>query len=207
VLPTYRINEIFYSLQGEGCYAGTPAVFIRFSGCDLKCSFCDTDHSLKETLTAQEIVSRISQELQKKGVIRTNHILIVLTGGEPTIQKDLLFLIERLYHYSPLAIAMETNGGHPEILKEIKEKFPEFWITISPKPQQEHSIDFFKGLAEANEIKVVFDGVINPEDFYDSDIPCFIQPCSQNYEPAVDYVLKHPWWILSTQIQKILDIR
>ncbi|MBO8477106.1 MAG: 7-carboxy-7-deazaguanine synthase QueE, partial [Bacteroidetes bacterium] len=45
-MKTYRINEIFYSLQGEGYFTGTPSVFIRFSGCNLKCPFCDTDHSL-----------------------------------------------------------------------------------------------------------------------------------------------------------------
>ncbi len=52
---TYRINEIFYSLQGEGYYTGTPAVFLRFSGCNRKCSFCDTDHSGGSSMTADEI--------------------------------------------------------------------------------------------------------------------------------------------------------
>lgn len=54
-----KINEIFYSLQGEGFHTGTPAVFIRFSGCNLKCSFCDTQHEEFHTMTDDEIVREV----------------------------------------------------------------------------------------------------------------------------------------------------
>ena len=72
-----KINEIFYSLQGEGHYTGTPAVFIRFAGCNLKCSFCDTDFTSFTEMIEDDIVREIGQ-------YPTNHI--VITGGEPTLQ-------------------------------------------------------------------------------------------------------------------------
>lgn len=75
----YRINEIFYSLQGEGYFTGTAAVFLRMSGCNRTCSFCDTDHSSYRLLTAEEIVSEVS-------AFATRHI--VITGGEPLLQLD-----------------------------------------------------------------------------------------------------------------------
>ena len=56
---TYKVNEIFYSLQGEGYYTGTPAVFLRFSGCNRSCGFCDTDHHGGTLMTADEIVASV----------------------------------------------------------------------------------------------------------------------------------------------------
>lgn len=72
-----KINEIFYSLQGEGRYAGTPAVFVRFSGCNLRCGFCDTSHDSGVDMTCEEIVDHIERYPAKR---------VILTGGEPTLQ-------------------------------------------------------------------------------------------------------------------------
>ncbi|WDU83038.1 7-carboxy-7-deazaguanine synthase QueE [Caloramator sp. Dgby_cultured_2] len=69
----YRVNEIFHSVQGEGSYLGCPATFVRLSGCNLNCPWCDTDHSEKEFLTAKEIADRVEYEK------------VIITGGEPTI--------------------------------------------------------------------------------------------------------------------------
>ena len=57
----YRINEIFHSLQGEGFHTGTPAVFVRFSGCNLRCAFCDTQHQTGEMMSLQEIVDVVNK--------------------------------------------------------------------------------------------------------------------------------------------------
>ena len=76
-----RINEIFYSLQGEGRHTGTPAVFVRFAGCNLKCSFCDTDHSRYVEMTEEEIVKEVRQFPAR---------FVVITGGEPTANLPLL---------------------------------------------------------------------------------------------------------------------
>ena len=94
-----KINEIFYSLQGEGFHAGTPAVFVRFSGCNLKCDFCDTRHEEGKSMTDEEIVEE---------VLRYPSRMVILTGGEPGLWVDDA-LIEAL-HKAGKYICIETNG-------------------------------------------------------------------------------------------------
>ena len=74
-----KINEIFYSLQGEGFHTGTPAVFVRFSGCNLRCSFCDTLHEEGVMMTDEEIVEKVSSFPAR---------MVILTGGEPSLWID-----------------------------------------------------------------------------------------------------------------------
>lgn len=76
----YRINEIFYSLQGEGRNTGRATVFVRFSGCNLRCPFCDTDFKEYTEMTADEILETI-RPWKRCG-------FVVLTGGEPSLQTD-----------------------------------------------------------------------------------------------------------------------
>ena len=99
---TYRINDIFYSLQGEGRHTGRAAVFIRFSGCNLRCPFCDTDFDSSRLMTADEIIDAIAPWMHCG--------FVVLTGGEPSLQVD-TELVDKL-HEAGLFIAMETNGTH-----------------------------------------------------------------------------------------------
>ena len=97
----YRINEIFYSLQGEGYWTGTPAVFLRFSGCNLKCPFCDTDFAAAAAMTEDELISALkdaSSECKR----------VIVTGGEPALQLDEA-LVQRL-HKEGYTIHIETNG-------------------------------------------------------------------------------------------------
>ena len=81
-----KINEIFYSLQGEGYHTGTPAVFIRFSGCNLKCPFCDTQHEDGILMSDEDIVTEVS---------KYTAATVILTGGEPSlwIEEVLIFPI------------------------------------------------------------------------------------------------------------------
>ena len=111
-----KINEIFYSLQGEGHHTGYPSVFVRFSGCNMKCSFCDTDHSDGIPMTDDEIVRAVN--LYKAD-------WIVLTGGEPAlwIDSDFVRLLKRA---TGKKVAIETNGSIP-LPEEID------WVTVSPK--------------------------------------------------------------------------
>ena len=111
----YIVNEIFYSLQGEGYYTGTPAVFLRFAGCNRNCSFCDTDHNHGRAMTAAEIADTCAE-------YPTRHL--VATGGEPLLQldSDLLRLLKAKGFY----VQIETNGSLPAP--------PEVdWVTCSPK--------------------------------------------------------------------------
>lgn len=195
-----RINEIFYSLQGEGRWAGTPAIFIRFSGCNLKCDFCDTNHLLYKEYSTEEILREIKD-------YAPNHI--VLTGGEPTLQitpKFLTALKERGYY-----IHLETNGTK-ELSQSLYTKLD--WITCSPK------FDKIPAMARFEELKVVFDkDHIEPLKEYEQiRYPLesfYLQPCDrkdeqwnqENIIACVEYIKQHPIWKLSLQTQKILNIR
>ena len=93
-----RVNEIFYSLQGEGFYVGVPSVFIRLSGCNLQCSFCDTTHQSFTDMSEREIADVVAQ-------YPAQHV--VITGGEPSLQLSAL-LIE-LLHKLDKEVAVETR--------------------------------------------------------------------------------------------------
>jgi len=189
----YNISEIFYSIQGEGFHSGTAAWFIRLAGCNLHCDWCDTNHDIKMKLDENEIVQQI----------KNPPLFVVITGGEPTIQ-DLIPLCTKLKE-KKFYIALETNGTNYLALSSLRKLNIIDWITISPKNDNIKETSVFM----ANEIKVVYDGKINP-----NKIPMikykqhkYIQPCSENYDPAVKYVLENPEWKLSVQIQKILNIK
>lgn len=207
----YPIAEIFYSLQGEGRWAGTPAVFVRLSGCNLDCAWCDTDHTVKQMMSTGGIATAICAELAKKNYF--NHvspIQLVITGGEPTIH-NLGELCSRLKDYGFEKIAVETNGTKPSHLQYLREKKVLDWITFSPKPSHMYDIPQLELLSRiADEVKVVLDGEIDPENFkFERPLKrgqLYIQACSENYGPAVEYVLTHPQWKLSVQTQKVIGV-
>lgn len=198
----FRINEIFYSVQGEGFHAGTPAVFIRFSGCNLACFFCDTRHQSGEFMTADEIVEAIRKEANGR-----KFPLIVLTGGEPSLYVDSEFTA-RLRREFDAEIAMESNGTRKVVGVDF--------LTVSPK------FPFVGSLArlaveECSEIKLVYDGKINPEEVISGVRAAhyFLQPMDTGDEKknreiatlAVEYCLNNPRWRLSLQMHKILGAR
>lgn len=190
---TYKINEIFYSLQGEGFYTGTPSVFVRFSGCNLSCPFCDTDHNQGVMMTADEIAAAVN-------AYPTSHV--VLTGGEPSLFVDDELTAALQGHF----IAMETNGTHP-VAAGVD------WITMSPKS------DFVDGaepvLTECDELKLVYTG--QNLDRYASFAARhhFLQPCDYGdagknrllLKECIQACLDNPVWRLSLQTHKYLDIR
>lgn len=180
----YRINEIFYSLQGEGFYTGTPAVFLRFSGCNRRCSFCDTDFTAFREMTAAEIVAEMSAFPGRHAVV---------TGGEPLLQLD--DLLVRALRAAGFYIQVETNGSMP-VPTGVD------WVTCSPKdaPWQVGRIDELKVVYQGQDVETVAD--LLPARHL------FLQPCSGlNTPEVVDYILAHPRWRLSLQTHKLLDIR
>jgi len=199
----YPINEIFRSIQGEGFYTGRVAVFIRFAGCNKSCSFCDTDHTTKLNLTPSEIIEHMTDAGWKEDD------LIVLTGGEPTIHNLKPVCQKLIDTFAGVEIAIETNGTNPKTLQRLKTAQLLDWITISPKHIKDASAIW---RSVADEIKVVLDPHNPParyipfiDNLFDEHC-CFIQPCSQDYAPALKYVLEHPQWRLSVQTQKIIDV-
>lgn len=199
----YQIKEIFTSIQGEGLCSGIPATFIRFAGCNLHCSFCDTDHSNPMEMGEEEIIKHI----EEVGLFN----ILVLTGGEPTMQRldDLLMAIRKKFGNN-LPIAIETNGTDPQRLLWWKHKGFINFITVSPKIPEEAT---FESLAIANEVKVVLADGVDPE-VYAPYMPqvfarqsAFIQPCSENFEPAICFVTEHRKWRLGVQVQKVIKVR
>ena len=196
---SYRINEIFYSLQGEGRHTGRAAVFIRFSGCNLRCPFCDTDFSQHTEMTLDELLAVI-RRWRDCG-------FVVLTGGEPSLQVDDA-LVDAL-HGEGYYVAMETNGTH-DVPPTID------WVTVSPKSC---FVDRAPAIViqKIDEVKVVFDGENNPQEFsklghepYLCLQPCDTGDAQRNREvtrQCVEYILQHPEWHLSLQTHKWLDIK
>ena len=189
----YRVNEMFYSIQGEGSFAGTPAVFVRFSGCNLACPWCDTDHSHAVEMT------RDGLETAVRGLLADHDgAIIVLTGGEPALQ---LHDDEPLFQGFASRICIETNGTLP---------VPGWvdWVTVSPKNELSPIVP------RADELKFVFEPEHIPYYLSMQDAGCakYIQPLARkdgtsNLPEALDFVLAHPCFKLSVQLHKIIGVR
>ena len=191
----YRVNEIFLSLQGEGYWTGTPMVFLRLSGCNLACPFCDTDFSSFTEMTADEIVAevhRLAGECHR----------VCITGGEPLLQLDEELISE--LHAEGFSIHLETNGT-------LADPGDIDWITVSPKGDDIR-------LSVADEIKLVFERA--DEEYIEpfAGFPChhlFLQPCDTGdpeknaviVQECISYIKSHPWWRLSLQTHKLIGIR
>jgi 7-carboxy-7-deazaguanine synthase len=193
---SYAVKEIFKTLQGEGAQAGRPAVFCRFAGCNLACSFCDTDFTGGESHGS---APALADAIEKAWQGTPDHRFVVLTGGEPLLQVDAP-LIDEL-HMRGFEIAIETNGmfDAPAGID---------WLCVSPK-----SRDGLK-LRHGDELKLVYPQVeAPPEAFAHLGFRRFsLQPMdgpalADNTARAVAYCLAHPQWQLSLQTHKYLGIR
>jgi len=196
----YKICEIFYSIQGEGILQGLPMVFIRFSGCNLRCNFCDTKIAWEdgEMTEAEEIVEEIKKYSCKR---------VCLTGGEPYLQNLSSFvelLKERKYW-----VTAETNGT-------LWQKLPLDWLTVSPKKE---SLKRYPGGYDerfkntASEFKYVITEEKDFE-FVDKEIkkPVILQPVDNNLKIANKIVefLKESQrenWYLRLQLHKTIKIK
>ncbi|MDD2244116.1 MAG: 7-carboxy-7-deazaguanine synthase QueE [Dysgonamonadaceae bacterium] len=190
-----KVNEIFYSLQGEGGRVGEASIFIRLSGCNLNCEFCDTNFVEGEMMSLDEILNAIKYY---------NSHWIIWTGGEPTLQlseKVVSFFKQKGYNQ-----AIESNGTHP-IPQGIDYK------VCSPK-------DNYPAICalnpEVDEIRLVIaKGDIIPDissfpkakKYYLSPIFDEIIPVQENILYCVEQVKLHPEWALSIQLHKFIGIQ
>ena len=189
--PTYPIIEIFDSVQGEGLNIGRPATFIRFSGCNLRCPWCDTKYAWEEgkVLHIPEIITKI------------NYSFVVLTGGEPTLY-DLSPLIQAIRDNRPSYISIETNGTNA-VSQGID------WVVCSPKPGAEYAIK-----CKPNELKYVVDStfsISSISEIYREKIPIWLQPNSENLDKNIaicfDLVMNHDFLRLGVQLHKIYNVK
>ena len=186
----YRVNEIFYSLQGEGLYTGTPMVFVRLAGCNRRCTFCDTEFETFTEMSADEIVA----EADKYAIKR-----VVVTGGEPLLQLD--DNLVNVLHKHGYSIHLETNGtlSVPDGVDHVVCSPKDENIAIQPE--------------KVDEVKIVYTG--QPVEYLNRlrDYFCFtelfyLQPCSgKNINETVHTVLSMKGWRLSLQTHLLIGIK
>jgi len=216
----YSVKEIFYTLQGEGANAGTPAVFLRFAGCNLwsgrekdragaVCRFCDTEFvgtdgtgggKFRTAAALAEAVSGKWPKLAKapRSFSKSVSKFVVCTGGEPLLQLDAPLL--GALHDRGFRVAIETNGtlAAPRGVD---------WTCVSPKAGAPLA------LGRGDELKLVYPQKgVEPERYTGLDFDhFFLQPMDgprreENTRLAAAYCLRHPRWRLSLQMHKLIGI-
>lgn len=189
-----QIAEIFYSIQGEGTWTGTPAVFVRLAGCNLSCDFCDTDYSLKSIASVEDVVRMVREA-------GGSCPMVILTGGEPLAQAQTLELIEAL-RSDGLRVHIESNGTIYTALPD------DVWLCVSPKERVDPRM-----AARANEAKLIVDERVPEEHvtLFEHLGSILLQPEGnkhRNIEIAFAYVQAHPdRFRLSLQTHKLIGVR
>lgn len=194
------VSEMFSSIQGEGNFLGVPATFIRFVGCNLKCSFCDTKKTWEgkpqsTDMSIEEIVTR---------TISFNNGLVVITGGEPCLQVHLQELIDQL-RLRNFLVTIETNGTQPTPQTD--------WVTCSPKEDAQYTIN---SLCRPNELKYV----VTPEFDVDQAIPegirelyggkIWLQPegsqMQEMWKKCYELAKRDPRLRVGVQLHKLMEV-
>lgn len=192
-----RVNEIFYSIQGEGARAGCPSIFIRLSGCDLTCGFCDTEFESGREMTLNELYADLQQHPCND---------IVWTGGEPALQlteEIIQWFSDRAYYQ-----CIETNGNNrvPSNLN---------FVSISPKVA-EHVLaknfkDEYTGVRELRYVRHSGQKAL-PQPQIKSDYK-FLSPMfngdqidQKNVQHCMNLIMEDSSWRLSIQLHKILKV-
>ncbi|MFT6213172.1 MAG: 7-carboxy-7-deazaguanine synthase (Cx14CxxC type) [Alphaproteobacteria bacterium] len=207
----YAVKEIFMTLQGEGAQAGRPAVFLRFTGCNLwnglekdrefaVCQFCDTDFVGTDGINGGKFknASELADAVVQQWSGDTDYRYVVITGGEPLLQLDTA-LIDAL-HALHFTIAIETNGT-------IKPPDNVDWICMSPKAGSD--INVFAG----HELKFIYpQDNFSPEIFENLKFDHFYIQAkdgidyAENLKQSITFCHKNPKWHLSVQTHKLINI-
>jgi organic radical activating enzyme len=188
-----QLAEIFYSIQGEGAFSGTPAVFVRLAGCNLACDFCDTDYSLKFFASIDETVKRVQE-------LGGDCPMVILTGGEPLAQRETLLLIDAL-RTAGKRVHIESNGTmYADLPQDV-------WLCVSPKERVDPRM-----AQRANEVKLIVNGRVPEEHLplFAGKSPVLLQPegnKSANVEIALGYAKAHPQrFRISLQTHKLIGV-
>jgi len=211
----YAVKEIFYSLQGEGAHAGRPAIFCRFTGCNLwsgqekhradaVCQFCDTDFVGTDGdggggFTNAVALAKAVVSYWPESITDVIHPYVICTGGEPLLQLD-KDLIEA-FHNEGVELAIETNGTLP-----VPEGVD--WVCVSPKSGSTVVVE------KGDEIKLVYPQEGHqPSDFVHLNFehfflqPMFDEDENDHVKETIEYCLTHPRWSLSLQSHKLLGLQ
>jgi organic radical activating enzyme len=188
-----QLAEIFYSIQGEGTWTGTPAVFVRLAGCNLACDFCDTDYSLKQFAAVDEVVDMVR-------AAGGNCPTVILTGGEPFAQAETTALIEALRR-DGRRVHVESNGTIYTSLPD------DVWLCVSPKERVDQRM-----AERADEVKLIVDERVPEEHLaaFADKRSILLQPEGNkpaNVRLALEYAKAHPErFRLSLQTHKFIGV-
>lgn len=190
-MQALKVNEIFYSLQGEGARAGEPSIFIRLAKCNLTCIYCDTEFESYKELSLEEI----KNELKKY-----NSKWIIWTGGEPSLQ----LTQDIIDYFKDWKQAIETNGSN-------KLNFKLDWICVSPKVA-EHVLK--RNFEYVNELKYIISKdknipkpSIKADHYYLSPMSNGDKIIKENLQHCIELCLKNPEWKLTLQNHKLWDVK
>jgi 7-carboxy-7-deazaguanine synthase len=212
-----KLNDFFYTVQGEGKNAGRAAWFIRMPHCNLGCPWCDTSYNSFEEHTESQILGQIE---------KTKCRFVVITGGEPSMNKEVPRLVELLKNRK-IEIAMESNGQFvaPEKVDHLTIS-PKRWSTKNPNAKQPRPPFWFDHNNRPSEIKIVVDDpevLIYASQIY-NDWEKFLYRFKEDSKPLfylspewnqrdkmipliVQYVKENPQWKINLQTHKILDVK
>jgi 7-carboxy-7-deazaguanine synthase len=196
-----KINEIFYSIQGEGKWTGFPNIFIRTTGCNLRCSYCDTKYAYKQG--KEKTIQEITKEIKKYYCTK-----ICITGGEPLIQKDTIELIKHLLNLK-YSVIIETNGSLKiDSLKDKKKLFISLDIkTPSSKMHKKMFLQNINILTKKDQIKFI---IKNKKDYE------YARIIIQKFKPKCDVFFQPVWktnseklaeWILEDNLKAKLGLQ
>ncbi len=211
-MPNYKVKEIYFTIQGEGFHTGRPAVFCRFTGCNLWngkeedrasaiCDFCDTDFVDMNGIHGGKYLSgSLANKVKSLWPNATSGApYVVCTGGEPLLQLDAQ-LVEA-FHQVGFEVGIETNGT-----REAPEGID--WICVSPKPNTDIR------LKQGDELKLIYpQPLVSPRDVEHWDFKYFyLQPMENatweaNTQATIDFCLKNPHWRLSLQTHKYVGLK
>ncbi len=191
-----KVNEIFYSLQGEGPYTGIAAVFLRLAGCSMNCSFCDTRYAFSHgrDMTYNDILKELEQYPCRN---------VIITGGEPTEQN--FAPLARLLKQRGWTVHMESNGAQNADVSDID------FLVVSPKKHVNKEM-----LAKAHAIKIVVGQDTDLEElktyfpYASAGTAVCLQPQSnqqENIDLCVKIIKQNPFLRLSLQTHKLAHIK
>jgi len=196
-----KINEIFYSIQGEGKWVGQPNIFIRTTGCNLRCTYCDTKYAYSEG--KEKMIDEILKIIQEYPCNK-----VCVTGGEPLIQKDTVNLIKRLLEQK-YSLIVETNGSiNIEKISKIKETMISLDIKC-PSSKMHKKMDFtnLEHLTKKDQLKFV---IQNKKDYN------YAKEIMQKYKPKTTIYFQPVWktnvknlakWILKDGLPVALGLQ
>ncbi|MGB2579135.1 organic radical activating enzyme [Elusimicrobium simillimum] len=191
---SYKLNEIFYSIQGEGAHTGAPAVFVRLSGCSMGCDFCDTDFSHKLTMTAPEVLHEAAKYPVKR---------VIFTGGEPGEQN--IAALAKFFKEQGYETHIETNGSVYFDTSSLDH------VTLSPKAAIDERM-----LNAAHVIKIVVGAGTKIKDlekyfkYQSAGRQIYLQPESnkqENIDLCVKIIKANPFLRLSLQTHKFANLQ